>query len=100
MGSFERKIILDNTVLEAKECCTARDVLWYLVFVGFAVNYMIRINLNIAIVAMIQAKPKDNVSLTSECLASELSRPVLVKLNENLSVSIRLLLRRLTNSNF
>ncbi|XP_019772895.1 sialin [Dendroctonus ponderosae] len=58
-------------VEEVKECCKARDVLWYLVFVGFAVNYMIRINLNIAIVAMIQAKPKDNISLTSECLAIE-----------------------------
>ncbi|KAJ8939624.1 hypothetical protein NQ318_010643 [Aromia moschata] len=29
---------------------------------------MIRINLNIAIVSMINARPKDNVSLTSECL--------------------------------
>lgn len=51
-----------------RECCSARGVLWYLVFFGFAVNYMIRINLNIAIVAMIQPKPSSNVSLTSECL--------------------------------
>lgn len=55
-----------------RECCTARGVLWYLVFFGFAVNYMIRINLNIAIVAMIQPKPSSNVSLTSECLARDL----------------------------
>ncbi|KAL1516863.1 hypothetical protein ABEB36_000702 [Hypothenemus hampei] len=34
---------------------------------------MIRINLNIAIVAMIQAQPKDNISLTSECLSNNLS---------------------------
>ncbi|XP_061393381.1 sialin-like, partial [Musca vetustissima] len=31
----------------------ARTVLWYLVFFGFALNYMIRINLNIAIVEMV-----------------------------------------------
>ncbi|XP_050301012.1 sialin [Anthonomus grandis grandis] len=55
-------------IKDPKECCSARNVLWYLVFFGFAVNYMIRINLNIAIVAMVQAKPKNNVSLTSECL--------------------------------
>ena len=29
---------------------------------------MIRINLNIAIVAMVQPKAKDNVSLSSECI--------------------------------
>lgn len=34
----------------------ARTVLWYLVFIGFAVNYMIRINLNITIVEMITTK--------------------------------------------
>ncbi|XP_053670033.1 sialin [Anopheles nili] len=33
---------------------SARTTLWYLVFVGFAVNYMIRINTNITIVAMIK----------------------------------------------
>ncbi|XP_055629217.1 sialin [Toxorhynchites rutilus septentrionalis] len=32
----------------------ARTVLWYLVFVGFAVNYMIRINMNITIVTMVK----------------------------------------------
>ncbi|XP_067628286.1 sialin [Eurosta solidaginis] len=36
----------------------ARRVLWYLVFTGFAVNYMIRINLNITIVEMIATKAK------------------------------------------
>lgn len=37
-------------------CCSlirARTVLWYLTFVGFAINYMIRININITIVDMI-----------------------------------------------
>lgn len=31
----------------------ARTVLWFLTFIGFAINYMIRINMNITIVAMI-----------------------------------------------
>lgn len=36
-------------------CCTmnARTVLWFLTFAGFAINYMIRINMNITIVDMI-----------------------------------------------
>uniref|UniRef100_A0A182WF31 Major facilitator superfamily (MFS) profile domain-containing protein n=1 Tax=Anopheles minimus TaxID=112268 RepID=A0A182WF31_9DIPT len=37
-----------------EEGISARTTLWYLVFVGFAVNYMIRINANITIVAMIK----------------------------------------------
>ncbi|XP_063977912.1 sialin-like [Diachasmimorpha longicaudata] len=36
-----------------KEIFTCRDVLWILVFCGFAINYMLRINLNLAIVAMV-----------------------------------------------
>lgn len=32
----------------------ARTQLWILAFTGFMVNYMVRINLNIAIVAMVQ----------------------------------------------
>ncbi|XP_077286256.1 na[+]-dependent inorganic phosphate cotransporter [Arctopsyche grandis] len=35
---------------------STRSVLWCLVFSGFAVNYMIRINLNIAIVAMVKRR--------------------------------------------
>lgn len=36
----------------------ARTVLWYLTFCGFAINYMIRININITIVDMVVvAKP-------------------------------------------
>lgn len=52
----------------------ARTVLWYLTFVGFAVNYMIRINTSISIVDMIDGnfKRSSNVSdLVSECIANE-----------------------------
>lgn len=38
----------------------ARSVLWYLTFIGFAMNYMIRININIAIVDMISEDFKNN----------------------------------------
>ncbi|XP_019867704.1 sialin [Aethina tumida] len=60
-------------IKDTTECCSARNVLWYLVFTGFAVNYMIRINLNIALVSMISARPKDNITITSECLVDTLS---------------------------
>lgn len=52
----------------------ARTVLWYLTFVGFAVNYMIRINASISIVDMIDGnfKRSSNASdLTSECITNE-----------------------------
>lgn len=40
----------------------SRTVLWYLVFVGFAINYMIRINMNITIVDMIRVEKSMNQS--------------------------------------
>ncbi|KAK3919329.1 Vesicular glutamate transporter 2.2 [Frankliniella fusca] len=54
-------------------CVTARRVLWVLVFLGFAVNYMIRININIAIVAMVRApKGKDGAApLVGQCQRAE-----------------------------
>lgn len=50
----------------------ARTVLWYLVFCGFAVNYMIRITVNIAIVDMISQKKVTNKTVhVSECFVNE-----------------------------
>ncbi|ETN57893.1 sodium-dependent phosphate transporter [Anopheles darlingi] len=46
------------------EPMSARTTLWYLVFVGFAVNYMIRINTNITIVAMIKQSETEFVGQT------------------------------------
>ncbi|XP_061389143.1 sialin-like [Musca vetustissima] len=43
----------------------ARTVLWYLVFIGFAVNYMIRINLNITIVEMVVSTKSKTISATA-----------------------------------
>uniref|UniRef100_A0AAG5DIP9 Major facilitator superfamily (MFS) profile domain-containing protein n=1 Tax=Anopheles atroparvus TaxID=41427 RepID=A0AAG5DIP9_ANOAO len=47
-----------------EEGINARTTLWYLVFVGFAVNYMIRINTNITIVAMIKQSETEYVGNT------------------------------------
>lgn len=62
----------------------ARTVLWYLVFIGFAVNYMIRINLNITIVEMIAKKPLLAVSTTAQTpLLTNFTQSTLVKSNNN-----------------
>ncbi|EDW01400.1 sialin [Drosophila grimshawi] len=42
----------------------ARTVLWYMTFVGFIVNYMLRINLNITIVDMIAGAGEPKSALT------------------------------------
>ncbi|KAM8711619.1 hypothetical protein ACLKA7_012174 [Drosophila subpalustris] len=49
----------------------ARTVLWYMTFIGFIVNYMLRINLNITIVDMI-VTPATN--LTNATLATNASQ--------------------------
>ncbi|KAL0103749.1 hypothetical protein PUN28_017786 [Cardiocondyla obscurior] len=41
-----------------KELIKCRDVLWLLVLCGFAINYMLRLNLNLTIVAMVIPYPK------------------------------------------
>ena len=60
-----------SSFLDKIDCMKSRSILWYLVFVGFSVNYMIRININIAIVDMIDTnfkKSTNNTVITSECL--------------------------------
>jgi hypothetical protein len=58
--------------MEAEESVgiKARSVLWYLTFVGFAMNYMIRININIAIVDMISSDFRGKSVVMSECVTS------------------------------
>lgn len=47
-----------------------RQILWYVAFVGFMVNYMYRININIAIVEMVSIKkPTISSDHSSECIA-------------------------------
>ncbi|KAJ8670111.1 hypothetical protein QAD02_001370 [Eretmocerus hayati] len=52
-----------------KECISCRDVLWILVFWGFGVNYMLRNNLNLAIVTM--TVPRSHSAAASECVQEE-----------------------------
>jgi hypothetical protein len=56
-------------------CMPERDILWYLVFIGFAVNYMFRLNVNIGIVSMVKNRPPklDNTSYSSVCTESQTS---------------------------
>ncbi|XP_050423978.1 vesicular glutamate transporter 1-like [Adelges cooleyi] len=46
-----------------------RTILWYMTFWGFAMNYMLRMNLNIAIVSMVRSVPKieNTTAPVSEC---------------------------------
>lgn len=44
----------------------ARTVLWHLAFVGFAINYLVCVNLNIAIVEMIVPPTTTEKSLTHD----------------------------------
>ena len=53
---------------------SCRDVLWVLVFCGFGVNYMLRNNLNLAIVAMVP--PRERSAAASECVQEHLSSNV------------------------
>ena len=57
--------------MEAEETVgiKARTVLWYLTFIGFAMNYMIRININIAIVDMISSEFKGKGIVMSDCVS-------------------------------
>uniref|UniRef100_A0A1B6EC40 Major facilitator superfamily (MFS) profile domain-containing protein n=2 Tax=Clastoptera arizonana TaxID=38151 RepID=A0A1B6EC40_9HEMI len=48
----------------------ARTILWFIVFCGFAVNYMVRININIAMVAMAKSGQKNQVNST-ECYSTQ-----------------------------
>lgn len=46
----------------------ARSVLWFLTFFGFAINYMIRININIAVVSMISDEFRGKHVVMSDCV--------------------------------
>lgn len=80
----------------------ARSVLWYLAFIGFAMNYMIRINMNIAIVDMISDEFKsvkkihmsechsENSSFFDEAIHSQISDKVVVR-KEYISIERKIL---------
>lgn len=93
-------LLLARFCITEKELFTCRDVLWYLVFCGFAVNYVLRINLNLTIVAMVLPYPKpaaivqcnienSTVSWTNETAQDSnvsLSFPITTSSPENITV--------------
>lgn len=91
-----KKITLTNpfvTSSEPKQCCSVRTVLWYLVFTGMAVNYMTRINLNIALVSMVLPKSKTGPKLVGACTAGEYVERMPHSMgNETVSISVLIIL--------
>ncbi|XP_054267712.1 vesicular glutamate transporter 2-like [Macrosteles quadrilineatus] len=61
----------------------ARTVLWYIVFAGFAVNYMVRININIAMVSMVSWMYLKNQTKTSQCIDPDINGTSVFKLEED-----------------
>lgn len=51
-----------------KQTINARSVLWYFSFVGFAINYMMRVNVNIAITEMVTLNASKHGNHMSECI--------------------------------
>lgn len=51
-----------------KQTINARTVLWYFSFVGFAINYMLRVNINIAITEMVTMNASTHTGHLSECV--------------------------------
>ncbi|XP_049854257.1 sialin-like [Schistocerca gregaria] len=73
--------------MSLKDRVTKRAILWLLIFVGCGVNYMIRANINIAIVAMVQmTTASDETAVASECIDDEFSLTGNYTLNSNITV--------------
>ncbi|XP_043273356.1 uncharacterized protein [Venturia canescens] len=70
------------TLVKIDSSC--RNILWVLVFCGFAVNYMLRANLNLAIVAMVL--PRENRMSTSRCINADQLSPRNVPLLKRSSI--------------
>lgn len=66
-----------NIPSDGKLSVEARTVLWYMTFMGFIVNYMLRINLNITIVDMIVTRDAPISSTLLPALASNLTNATL-----------------------
>lgn len=71
-------------VLERVNWLSCRDILWVMAFFGFAINYMLRINMNIAIVAMVIPRSKPAASVQcNQGMPANMSR-----LNTNITSSL------------
>ena len=74
-------VIKRDLISETVNCITPTDdvkvkqrtILWFLVFTGFSINYMIRINVNIALIDMLDTvyrKPSNTSNVSIECVAT------------------------------
>ncbi|XP_046608975.1 sialin-like isoform X1 [Neodiprion virginianus] len=63
-------VIAPEKLVKEKECFSCRDVLWYLVFSGFAVSYMIKLHLSLTIIAMVVA-PQLKATTLAQCAWNE-----------------------------
>lgn len=69
-----------------KQSINARTVLWYFSFFGFAINYMLRVNINIAITEMVTlSASKANTVEMSECVVDQLENSNTLLVHSNLS---------------
>lgn len=71
-------------LVSVKADSSCRNILWCLVFCGFAVNYMHRANLNLAIVAMV--RPHENRVAASQCTNVDQLSPRNVLLSNRSSI--------------
>ncbi|XP_049948279.1 sialin-like [Schistocerca serialis cubense] len=67
-----------------KGCLSCTSVLWCITFLGCGVNYMIRSNINIAIVSMVKKRSSDGSAVVSECFHSDINITRNYTLNESL----------------
>lgn len=74
-----------------------RTILWYMTFWGFAINFMLRMNLNIAIVSMVRHTAKvntDKLKIEYYENHSSLNTSILTNTNINyVSIIFNLLLK-------
>ncbi|XP_049948274.1 sialin-like [Schistocerca serialis cubense] len=66
-------------------CLSCRTVLWCLTFLGCGVNYMIRSNINIAIVSMVKKQSSDGSVVLSDCYRPSFNVTSDYTVNESLS---------------
>ncbi|KAJ9584072.1 hypothetical protein L9F63_021589, partial [Diploptera punctata] len=60
-------------------CMSVRDIMWYLVFTGFAMNYMFRLNINIGIVSMVKTRK----SISKTALSNVCNQEILISNLDN-----------------
>lgn len=75
--------VIEQSQLNTKKSINARTVLWHVTFWGFVVNYMVRCNINMAIVSMVVPRLPSN---RSEVRLSECFNHSLVTRLQNTSI--------------